>query len=121
MPEKIEQNKTPEEHQEGFRELFRDSKWLEAVRYAIQNSQHVTIAHEDPESIPPEERYSVNEAIREVATAQDWAKANGDSAEFERLEAEYRGILFALFDPEWAQEEYDQTKRSFDDEPNKNQ
>lgn len=103
-----------ERHQKAFQELFRSGKWLAAIRHAVQNG--VSMAHEDPEGMVPEERLSVNEAIRRIIDAQEQAKEAGDRAEFERLEEEYRGILFALFDPEFAKEEYDDTRRSFDDQ-----
>ncbi len=113
MPEHTESGLTPERKREVFQELFRSGKWLEAIQYAIQNG--VPMAHEDPEEIPQEDRWSVNEAIRRIGDAQDRAKEVEDRREFERLEEEYRLILFELFDWQFAQEEYDQTMRSFDE------
>lgn len=111
--ERNENNLSRERKQEKFKELFRQGKWLDAFSYALQNG--LPMHHEDSD-LPEEERTSANEAIRRIMERQDRAKQEGDRVEFDRLEEEYKEILFFFFDPEFAREEYDQTKRNFDDE-----
>lgn len=115
MSERIEQDMSPERHKERFRELFSNGQWLEALRYSIHNA--VPFAHEDPEDVPLEDRWSGNEMIRRITEAQNRAKEIGDRGEFDRLEGEYRGILFELFsdDPTFAEEEYQRTRGSFNE------
>lgn len=79
MPETFEDNRTPEAKEERRRELLRQGKGLEAIRYALR--EELLFGDQD-----------IYDAMQAIIDAQDRAEAAGDEDEFNRLQAEYDKI-----------------------------